>query len=66
MTIKPALQEMLKGTLNGKERPWVRVRKEGNTKAVKISISVKISQGTCKIKQCKVWHHIPKTSGREE
>ena len=39
----------------------IRVRKLGSTKAVKISISVKISQKTHKIKRCNVWHHIPKT-----
>ena len=38
MTTKPVLQEILKGTLSGKERPNVTV---GNTKAVKINLSVK-------------------------
>ena len=64
MTTNPALQEMLKGTLSGKKRPWLRVRKAGNTKAVKISMSIKISQGIHKIKGCKIWNYIPKR-GRE-
>ena len=55
MTTKPTLGEMLKETLlSGKERPHIGVRKAGNTKAVKISLSVKISQGIHKIKGCKV------------
>ena len=31
-----------------------------STKAVKLKISVKISKGIHKIKECKVWHHILK------
>ena len=50
MTTNPALPEILKGSLSGKERPSVRVRKIGSTKPVEISLSVKVSQGTHKIK----------------
>ena len=52
-----ALQNMLKGTLSGKERKYH--RKESR-KPVKIKISIKISQGTHKIKDCKVGHCISK------
>ena len=45
-------------SLSGKERPLELIR---NTKAVKISISVKISQGTHRTKGCEILYHIPKT-----
>ena len=38
MTTIPALQEKLKGTLSGKERPLAKVRKVGVTNSVKINI----------------------------
>ena len=41
MTIKPALQEILKGILSEKERPKKDSMKLGNTKPVKTNISVK-------------------------
>ena len=46
--------------LSGKERPKARVRKVGSTKAVKLSVSIKISQGFHKIKGCRAGHCIPK------
>ena len=54
MTTKQTLQEMLRETLSGKQKPQVRARKIGSTKAVKINIPAKISQWTHKIKGCKV------------
>ena len=35
----------------------------GNTNAVNTNISVKVIQGTHKIKGCKIWQHIPKMWG---
>ena len=58
---------MLKGK-SGKEwkRPYARVRKVVNTKAVQLSVSIKTRQRIHKIKGCKVRHHIPKMWGLEE
>ena len=53
MTTKPALSEMLKGILS-MERKAISRRKIGSTKAVKLSISIKISPGIHKMKGCKV------------
>lgn len=41
---------MLNGTLGGRERLFLRVRKVETTEAVKIGILTKISEGTHKIK----------------
>ena len=49
-----------------REKKTIRVWKVENTKAVKISVSVKLSQGIKKIKGCKVLQQIPKTWWREE
>ena len=46
-------------------KPKTKLKKKP-TKAVKINISVKISQGTHKIKEYKTWHHMPKTWEGEE
>ena len=47
------------GSWNGKQRPKTRIRKVGSTKVVRLSISIKISQGIHKIRGYKVGHYIP-------
>lgn len=61
ITTKPALQEMLKGILEWKEKPINTDKKDRKHKCSKITVSIKVSQGFHKIKEHKAWHHIPKS-----
>ena len=56
----------MKGNSLSRKKNYAIVGKVGSTKAVKINISVKISQGTHKTNGCEVRHHIPKMGGGEE
>ena len=66
MSTTPTLLRNTKGVLRGKERPHAKVWKVGNTKAVKISILVKITEGIHRIKGHKIWHYIVKHGGAEK
>ena len=57
MTTNPALQENIQKDSEWKGKTTGEKKKVGSTKAVRLNVSIKISQRIHKIKGCKVSHY---------